>query len=276
MKKIILSLLFVLLTQWSYAQVLPVYTKPKESKPKVATRTVSKPKQKPKTVENQSSSRKSFEPEMVDVKGGTFFMGYDGHDDEKPVHKVTVGSFKMSKFEITQEVWNAVMGRNPSIFDDCETCPVENVSYDEVQAFIDELNKQTGKKYRLPTEAEWEFAARGGNKSRDYLYAGGSVLSYVGWTSSNSEDRTHPVGELEPNELGLYDMTGNVWERCSDWYGPYEASSKSNPKGPTTGLNRIVRGGSAENFDSFCRVTYRLRNDPGSRNAMIGFRLVLP
>jgi formylglycine-generating enzyme required for sulfatase activity len=217
-------------------------------------------------------SRKPYEPEMVRVEGGTFTMGCtseqggDCYDDEKPTHQVTVSSFQIGKYEVTQAQWRAVMGNNPSHFSGCDNCPVENVSWNNVQDFIRKLNQQTGKRYRLPTEAEWEFAARGGNKSKGHKYSGGNNLNSVAWYDDNSGSKTHPVGQKQANELGIYDMSGNVWEWCEDWYGDYSSSPQTNPKGPSYGSRRVLRGGSWYSDAKYCRVSNRVSNYPGSRN----------
>jgi formylglycine-generating enzyme required for sulfatase activity len=226
-------------------------------------------------------SAKDYEHELVFVEGGTFTMGCtseqsDCEDDESPTHSVTVSSFLMGKYEVTQSQWRAVMGNNPSAFSGCDDCPVEKVSLHEVHAFIQKLNQQTGKNYRLPTEAEWEYAARGGNQSRGYKFSGGDDLNLVGWYSENSNDRTHPVGGKLANELGIYDMTGNVWEWCEDWYGEYSRSSQTNPEGPRRGSFRVLRGGSWIDDTWICRVSLRLCYDPDGRGSDYGFRLVLP
>jgi formylglycine-generating enzyme required for sulfatase activity len=185
-----------------------------------------------------------FEPEMVLVEGGTFNMG---NKDFPSPHKVTLSSFSIGKYEVTQEQWEAIMGYNYSRFKDCKNCPVENVSWDEAQKFILKLNDATGKKYRLPTEAEWEYAARGGNKSKGYLFSGSNTLDDVAWYEENNGKKTHPVGTKTPNELGIHDMSGNVWEWCSDWYGDYSSLPQTNPKGPSYPRRpdypeRVVRG----------------------------------
>ncbi|MBQ7951520.1 MAG: SUMF1/EgtB/PvdO family nonheme iron enzyme [Alistipes sp.] len=186
--------------------------------------------------------------DMVFVKGGTFTMGAtseqgaDAYDDEKPAHSVTLSDFYIGKYEVTQAQWRAVMGSNPSSFKG-DNLPVENVSWNDIQKFIQKLNTQTGKEFRLPTEAEWEYAARGGSKSRGYKYSGSNNIGDVAWYSGNSGSKTHPVGQKQPNELGIYDMSGNVWEWCSDWYGSYSSSSQTNPKGPNSGDYRVLRGG---------------------------------
>ena len=229
-------------------------------------------------VEKPAPKKEGFDIEMVAVDGGSFNMGSnEGDADEKPIHTVTVSSFKIGKYEITQAQWKAVMKTNPSYRSGCSTCPVETVSFTEIQDFIEELNYKTGKKYRLPTEAEWEFAARGGNNSNNYSYSGSSTLSKVAWAKENSESKTHPVGELRPNELGLYDMAGNVWEWCSDWYGEdyYSNSPSNNPKGPVSGINRVLRGGSGTDSATYCRVARRDNFDPAYRHILTGFRVVL-
>ena len=215
---------------------------------------------------------------MVYVSGGIFTMGATSEQgseadrDEKPTHQVTLSSFSIGRYEVTQEEWEAVMGSNPSHFKGAKR-PVERVSWNDCQTFIRKLNAMTGKNFRLPTEAEWEFAARGGNSSRGYKYAGGNSLGSVVWYDDNSNDQTHNVGTKSPNELGLYDMSGNVWEWCSDWYGSYSSSSQTNPKGPSTGSYRVFRGGSWYNNARYCRVSNRSNNSPGYSDDNLGFRL---
>ena len=218
---------------------------------------------------------------MVYVEGGTFTMGASADDSEadvweKPAHRVTVSSFYIGKYEVTQAQWKAVMGTNPSLFKG-DNLPVEQVSWNDVQEFIRKLNAQTGKTYRLPTEAEWEFAARGGNSSRGYKYSGSNDIGSVAWYKSNSNSQTHPVGTKAPNELGIYDMTGNVWEWCSDWYSSsyYSNSPSTNPKGPTSGSRRVLRGGSWFSSAGDCRVSSRVTCNLDSGRGDIGFRLVL-
>ena len=215
--------------------------------------------------------------EMVAVKGGSFMMGSnDGNDDEKPVHRVTVSDFYMGKTEVTQALWKAVMGNNPSYYKG-DNLPVEQVSWDDAQEFIKELNRLTKKKYRLPTEAEWEFAAGGGSTNRT-KWAGTDVESSVGnyaWYYSNSGYQTHDVATKLPNSLGLYDMSGNVWEWCNDWYGDYSANDQENPIGPSSGSYRVVRGGSWDYVLSDCRVAGRYGIRPVGRNDDLGFRLSL-
>ena len=218
---------------------------------------------------------------MVFVQGGTFDMGAtseqgsDAFNDEKPVHRVYLPSFYIGKYEVTQEEWVAVMGCNPSNAKGARR-PVENVSWDDCQKFIKKLNAMTGKQFRLPTEAEWEYAARGGNKSNHYKYAGGNTPNSVAWCDLNSGSSTHPVGEKVPNELGLYDMSGNVWEWCSDWYGRYGFGIQNNPKGPSSGSNHVYRGGSWDSNPIFCRVSLRSSDAPSLRRSNdIGVRLAL-
>lgn len=223
---------------------------------------------------------------MVYVEGGTFLMGaqstapnapnYDSEAfvGESPVHRVTVSSFYMSKYEVTQGLWEAVMGTNPSKFKG-DNLPVDSVSWYDCQDFIAKLNKLTGKEFRLPTEAEWEYAARGGNKSRGYKYSGSNTIGVVAWYIGNYSDKTHPVGSKQPNELGLYDMSGNVWEWCQDRYRPYSFSSQTDPTGPSSGSYRVHRGGCWFSSAQGCRVSNRFGSAPGDRgDADHGFRLV--
>ena len=173
-----------------------------------------------------SSQLDSSSGNMVFVQGGSFQMGSNnGQSDEKPVHSVTVSDFYIVKYEVTQKEWRDIMGSNPSKWKG-DNLPVEKVSWDDVQTFIKKLNAKTGLNYRLPTEAEWEYAARGGNKSNGYKYSGSNDIGSVAWYASNSGSKTHSVGQKKPNELGIYDMTGNVWEWCNDWYGDYSSSSQ--------------------------------------------------
>ncbi|GAB4420464.1 MAG: hypothetical protein OHK0039_34060 [Bacteroidia bacterium] len=217
------------------------------------------------------------EIEMVLVRGGTFTMGSeDGDSDEKPLHQVRVGDFYMGKYEVTQAQWRVVMGTNPSYFKNCDQCPVESVSWEDVQEFIRKLNALTGRTYRLPTEAEWEYAAGGGSGTRT-KWAGtsaeGSLGSYA-WYGANSGSKTHPVGQKQPNSLGLYDMTGNVWEWCQDWYGSYSAGAQTDPKGPSSGSSRVFRGGGWYGNAQDCRTAGRDRGAPYYRFSCVGFCLV--
>lgn len=216
---------------------------------------------------------------MIKLEGEIFKMGSNNREaesDEKPVHSVTLSDYYIGETEVTQDLWEAVMGSNPSGFKEPKN-PVENVSWNDCQEFIKKLNELTGKNFRLPTEAEWEYAARGGNMSQGYKYSGSNIIEDVAWYGDNSSREPHPVGTKSPNELGIYDMSGNVWEWCSDWYGEnyYSSSSQTNPTGPTSGSRRVVRGGSWINYAQFCRVSYRSYYYPGDRDGCIGFRLAL-
>jgi formylglycine-generating enzyme required for sulfatase activity len=215
---------------------------------------------------------------MIYVEGGTFQMGNtfgEGESDEKPVHPVTLDSYHLGQTEVTQALWRAVMGTDPSRFKNCDQCPVENVNWDDAQAFIQKLNRLTGKRYNLPTEAQWEFAARGGRQSYGYQYAGSRSVSEVAWHSSNSGRKTHPVANKKANERGFYDMGGNVWEWCQDWYNKdyYQNSPAHNPQGPSTGFARVFRGGSWISHPSDLRVAYRSNFIPTLRSNSLGFRL---
>ncbi|MGN1235878.1 MAG: formylglycine-generating enzyme family protein, partial [Bacteroidaceae bacterium] len=176
--------------------------------------------------------------------------------------------------EVTQALWTAVMGNNPSYFKG-DNNPVEKVSWNDCQEFITKLNSMTGQKFRLPTEAEWEFAARGGKKSRGYQYSGSNNISDVAWYCDNSGDNTHAVKTKQPNELGIYDMSGNVFEWCQDWYGDYSSGSQTNPKGPSSGSSRVNRGGGWYCDARYCRSADRFGNPPDYRNFILGLRLVL-
>jgi formylglycine-generating enzyme required for sulfatase activity len=208
-----------------------------------------------------------FDVDMVFVKGGTFKMG-----EEKETHEVTLSDYYSGKYAVTQKEWQEIMGNNPSNFKG-ESLPVETVSWNDVQKFIEKLNKKTGKSYRLLTEAEWEFAARGGNESKGFTYSGSNQLKEVGWYGDNSKKKTHPVGELESNELGIFDMSGNVLEWCENWYGKYENRSQIDPKGAKTGSFRVLRGGGWGYIAQYCRVSYRHSNSPDNGINIIGFRL---
>ena len=218
--------------------------------------------------------------EMVRVEAGTFTMGAtpemkDPWDDEKPVHQVTLtNDYYIGKYEVTQALWQAVMGNNPSGFKG-DNLPVENVSWDDCQEFINKLNRITGKTFRLPTEAEWEYATRGGKKSRGYQYSGSNNISDVAWYDSNSGNKTHAVGSKQANELGIYDMSGNVWEWCHDWDGSYSSSSQVNPTGANSGSRRVDRGGSWINDAGCCRSSCRGSYTPVNRLDILGLRLVL-
>ena len=216
---------------------------------------------------------------LVLVKGGTFTMGCtteqgsDCRGDEKPAHKIVLSDFYIGQYEVTQAQWQAVMGRNPSRLKNCDQCPVEGVSWDDIQQFLRKINNKTGKQYRLPTEAEWEYAARGGNQSLGYKYAGGNYIDDVAWYDLNAGGKTHPVGQKKPNELGLYDMSGNVWEGCQDWYGAYSSETRTDPTGAVSGTSRVFRGGGGT--ASGCRVSCRYGTAAKFPNGGYGFRLAL-
>ena len=215
---------------------------------------------------------------FVLVEGGSFDMGctseqQDCRINEKPVHRVTLSSYYIGQYAVTQAQWREVMGDDPPYFLDDDQYPVDEVSWENVQEFLQRLNARTGQQYRLPTEAEWEFAARGGTKSKGYQYAGSNNLEDVAWYYDNSEYVDYPVGQKLPNELGLYDMSGYVWEWCQDWYGDYSSSAQTNPTGPSTGSRRVVRGGSYVSVPAHCRVAYRCCDDPDFRYDIYGFRL---
>ena len=218
--------------------------------------------------------------DMVRVEAGTFTMGAtaemkDPFEDEKPTHLVTLtNDYYIGKYEVTQALWKAVMGNNPSYFKG-DNLPVEKVSWDDCQEFISKLNRITGKKFRLPTEAEWEYTARGGKKSRGYQYSGSNNLLDVAWCGDNSGSKTRAVGTKQPNELGIYDMTGNVWEWCQDWYGKYNSSSQVNPTGANSGSGRVRRGGSWGHTARYCRSSCRSDRTPVIRDLSLGLRLVL-
>jgi serine/threonine protein kinase len=279
----------------------------------IKTQNTKKPKKntKPKTEEtifetpqklsNFTDTVKKIDFEMVAVKGGSFQMGSDKYKSEQPIHEVTLSDFYIGKYPVTQKLWEAVMGDNPSYFQtgrelragdifrsavvlnqDTSDNPVENVSWDDVQKFINKLNKKSGKKHRLPTEAEWEYAAKGGNKSQGFEYAGSNSINDVVWYNENSyslgknhpDYGTNPVGEKKANELGIFDMSGNVSEWCSDWYASYPSGTQTNPKGALSGGNRVLRGGSWYDDAQYCRSAYRISGSPVISFNFLGFRLV--
>lgn len=228
---------------------------------------------------------------MVYVEGGSFRMGAtseqgsDADSDESPVHTVRLYSYYMAECEVTQAQWEKIMGT--TIYQQRDKAntqwpmrgvgdnnPMYYVSWEEAQAFCRELSAMTGKTYLLPTEAQWEYAARGGNKSRNYKYSGSYAIDAVAWYDSNSGSATHWVKQKRANELGLYDMSGNVWEWCSDWYGSYSSSEQSNPTGAGSGQRRVLRGGSWGNYAGCCRVSNRDYGTPSLRNYISGFRVV--
>ena len=244
--------------------------------------------QKNKSRNNNSYNEQTFrvkgvEFKMIKVEGGTFSMGATSeqgsvaYKDEKPVHSVTLSDYYIGETEVTQELWEAVMGSNPSRVKGDNQRPVGSVSWNDCQEFIEKLNQLTGKKFRLPTEAEWEYAARGGEYSKDYVYkySGSNNADEVAWYDGNSG--THPVKTKKANELGLYDMSGNVWEWCNDWYNEnyYRNSPQTNPTGPSKGWERVLRGGCWNNLDRHVRVSFRDRSVPDIRFINNGLRLAL-
>ena len=225
---------------------------------------------------------------MIKVEGGTFMMGatpeqgVDASLMERPSHQVTLSDYYIGETLVTQALWQSVMGNNPSIVKN-DQHPVENVSWEDCQKFIQKLRSLTGQQFRIPTEAEWEFAARGGNKSRGYKYAGGDDINKLAWYNnsrigwySDCTRTTQAVKLKLPNELGIYDMSGNLQEWCQDWYDDYENSSQTNPKGPISGRWKVTRGGSCDEDARKCRVSWRDKHMPMSEyNRYIGIRLSL-
>ncbi len=215
---------------------------------------------------------------MVYVEKGSFEMGKikigDYFDDKETVHNVKLSSYYIGETEVTQELWESVMGYNPSVFKN-KKAPVENVSWNDCQLFIEKLNKLTKLKFRLPTEAEWEYAAKGGILGNDYAYSGSNEIDKVAWYSGNTGKTTCEVKQKSPNELGIYDMTGNVQEWCQDWYEHYTVGAVSNPKGPKKGVLRVFRGGGWNILDGFCRVTARRYAKPDEKYDNLGLRIVL-
>lgn len=218
---------------------------------------------------------------MVFVDGGSFMMGdnnpehRDSHDN-KPAHWVEINPFFIGRFEVTQEEWEIVMGENPASFKG-EDLPVENVSWNDISQFIDKLNELTGMEFRLPSEAEWEYAAKGGKYAMGYDFAGSDFIKAVAWFKSNSKNTTHPVGSKRPNELGIFDMSGNVAEWCYDTYerNYYEKMVNDNPKGPDTRENKVNRGGGWLMDESYQKVDARNVNSADERNPSLGFRLAM-
>ena len=230
-------------------------------------------------VQSKTSKTNSIGMQLVLVQPGTFQMGGDDvWKDEKPIHSVTITKpFFIGQYEVTQKQWREVMGTNPSKFQG-DNRPVENVSWNDAQDFMRKLNeKESTTKYRLPTEAEWEFAARGSTQNNSYKFSGSSNVADVAVYTENSGRQTKPVGSLRPNELGIYDMSGNVYEWCSDWYGPYRAVAQTDPKGPIPGKYRVLRGGSYLDLGAYhCRVAARsYYYYPNNRYLnLVGFRCV--
>jgi len=232
------------------------------------------PEDQPQEPQNVTFVLNGIEINMVYVEGGTFTMGASGadleaSDDEFPAHIVTLSPYYICTTEVTRQLWRAVMANDPSASSNSGglLAPVDQVSWNDCKTFITKLNEMTGVTFRLPTEAEWEFAARGGNESENYKYAGGNNIGEVAWYSSNAgSSRTHTVGQKLPNELGLYDMSGNVLEWCSDWYANYSATAtQTNPQGPSSGSYRVLRGGGWYHSASGCRVTKRYHSSPSNK-----------
>ncbi len=230
---------------------------------------------------------KGVDFKMILVQGGTFTMGgtseqgREAYDSEKPAHKVTLSTYYIGETEVTQALWTAVMGDNPSYLKGDER-PVDHVSWDDCQKFVSRLSQLTGKKFRMPTEAEWEFAARGGSKSVSYKYSGANEIDAVAWQWDNAGSKggtmdygSHVVKNKKPNELGIYDMSGNMWEWCSDWWGEYSDAPQTNPQGAAEGSVRVCRGGGWGDHPEVCRTSTRKNSDPDSRNSNLGLRLVL-
>ena len=228
-------------------------------------------------ISNFTETKNNLNIEMIAVRGGRFMMGCPAEqganceEETKPSHPVTVFDFYIGKYEVTQAQWKAIMGTNPSKYKD-DNLPVERVSWNDVRDFIYRLNSVTGKQYRLPTEAEWEFAARGGNNTRRYRYSGGNSIDAVAWFEGNSGS-THPVGTKTANELGIHDMNGNVYEWCRDRYGLYSADAQINPQGPLSGDYRSLRGGSWATFISGLQISSRACLLPDHFSEEVGFRL---
>jgi formylglycine-generating enzyme required for sulfatase activity len=262
---------------------LSVFGQGKVPKSAHHTKGQNKPNTQPSAALNPKLSEilKTIDASMVKVEGGGFIMGCTDEQDtdcyywENPAHVVKLNSFYISKFDVTQRQWQTVMGTAPWWSKNCDDCPVENVTWYDVQLFINKINQVTGDFYRLPTEAEWEFAARGGNKFKGNKYPGTNDVYAVAWIDKNSNRQTHPVGKKQPNELGLYDMSGNVWQWCADWFDDqyYKESPASNPEGPRKGSYRVLRGGSWWEDPDNCRVSNRDRYPPDAGDDDVGFRL---
>ena len=284
-------------------------TKEKEKLVQLQRKEQEEATRKKEEAKEKESQKQTFllEPEMVFVKGGSFNRQYKYEGTEKfgffgssskkvlkeGTQKVTLSDFSIGKYPITEAQWLAIMGYNSRNFLGCDNCPVVDVSWDDCQEFIKKLNEKTNKKYRLPTEAEWEFAARGGNQSKGYKYSGSDNLDEIGWYIRNSDGKTHPVGTKKANELGIYDMSGNVNEWCYDWewskyYGEnYNTKDVIDPKGAEYGSSRVYRGGSRSNseeyfsvyrvvfYSSFKPFVYYTSEVPGCSAIDIGFRVVL-
>ncbi len=233
---------------------------------------------RPKLTESYVEKTANLDLNMVFVKGGTFNMGSDDNEsrsNERPIHRVSVSDFFISQYPVTQAQWKTVMGTNPSFFKkrrDTLENPVESISWEDCFNFLDKLNELTGKKYRLPTEAEWEYAARGGESHSRNKYSGSKYVKDVAWFGEE-EGSTHPVGLKQPNELKIYDMSGNVWEWCLDFFSAYEADLQTNPRGPKYGIRHVCRGGSWEDISDSCRVSTRYSYPTSYHSKTLGLRL---
>ncbi|MBS1522299.1 MAG: SUMF1/EgtB/PvdO family nonheme iron enzyme [Bacteroidetes bacterium] len=241
----------------------------------------------PTNIETTTFEVNNVQFKMVAIEGGSFIMGSDADDaksDQKPTHKVTVSDFSIGQTEVTQELWRAVMAGNPSEFSG-KNLPVDNVTWEECQRFVAVLNQllhETGqlpadKNFHLPTEAQWEYAARGGNKSKNFTYAGSNNINAVAWTRDNSGERTHPVASKLPNELGLYDMSGNVWEWCQDYYDSYKTGDQTNPTGPAHNTGRVIKRGGSWYYapEHYFHIKFRYGYYTSVTDSSIGVRLCL-
>ncbi len=252
----------------------PVTPQKQQTTKRTATRKAAKPSPK------ASDPVQKLYNDMVYIEGGTFIMGvsadenYWGAERARPAHRVTVSGFYLCRYETTQALWQKVMGKNPSLYRGTNH-PVESVSWNDIQEFIRKLNALTGRHYRLPTEAEWEWAARGGKHSQGYRFSGSNDIDDVAWYKGNTQDRHKPVGTKRPNELGLYDMSGNVYEFCGDGYAPYTTQNQTNPCPEAADGEHPLRGGSfvAGTFDCLC--SDRSSQSPTYSHNHLGFRLAL-
>lgn len=259
----------------------PKAEKPKAEKPK--TEKPKKPATKPKATKptaEQQDIIKQLLADMVKCEGGDFTMGgteeqrKDAADDET-LQQVSLATFHIGRYEVTQLQWRTIMGHNPSLVKN-DSLPVDNVSWDDCAEFIEKLNALSGRKFRLPTEAEWEYAARGGALTQGKRYSGSDDYLTVAWCRENSDDNPHPVGTLEPNELGLYDLSGNVWEWCADRYGKYDTEKQlTDPQGPEEGKNRVLRGGAYYTDRLALRTSARSADAPDNRQNGTGLRLAI-